>query len=73
MICAEVFGEDRAEQCVAGEDGLLVDVRDEGRVRVRVRIVEHGGKFGYYYFCICVPVLVVPFADTYFAQVTTAS
>jgi abhydrolase domain-containing protein 12 len=73
MICAEVFGEDRAEQCVAGEDGLLVDVRDEGRVRVRVRIVEHGGKFGYSFFCICVPVLVVPFADTYFAQVTTAS
>jgi abhydrolase domain-containing protein 12 len=44
MICAEVMGEDRAEQCVAGENGLLLDVRDEGRVRVRVRIVEHGGE-----------------------------
>jgi abhydrolase domain-containing protein 12 len=46
MICAAVFGEDRAEECIAGEDGLLADVRDEGRVRVRVRIVEHGGEFG---------------------------
>jgi abhydrolase domain-containing protein 12 len=45
MICAEVFGEERAEQCVAGEDGLLVAVRDEARARVRVRIVEHGGEF----------------------------
>jgi hypothetical protein len=46
MICAEVFGEDRVEQCIAGEDRLLIDVKDEGRVRVRVRIVEHGGEFG---------------------------
>jgi abhydrolase domain-containing protein 12 len=49
MICAEVFGEDRAEQCVAGEDGLLLDVRDEGRVRVRVRILEHGGEFAFFF------------------------
>jgi hypothetical protein len=47
MICAEMFGEDRAKQCVAGEDGSLVEVRDEGRLRVRVRIVEHGGEFGF--------------------------
>lgn len=45
MICAGIFGEERASEFVAGEDGLLVDVRDEGRVRVRVRIVEHGGEF----------------------------
>jgi abhydrolase domain-containing protein 12 len=49
MICAEVFGEDRAEQCFAGEDGLLLDVRDEGRVRVRVRILEHGGEFAFFF------------------------
>ena len=46
MICAEVFGEERAGECVAGEDGLVLDVREGGRPRVRVRIVEHGGKFG---------------------------
>jgi abhydrolase domain-containing protein 12 len=47
MICAEVFGEERVGECVAGEDGLLLDVRDEGRVRVKVRIVEHGGEFAF--------------------------
>jgi abhydrolase domain-containing protein 12 len=50
MICVEVFGEDRAEQCIAGENGLLLDVGDEGRVRVRVRIVEHGGEFGFSFY-----------------------
>jgi abhydrolase domain-containing protein 12 len=74
MICAEVFGEDRAKQCVAEEGGLLLDVRDEGRVRVRVRIVEHGGEFGIFLsFTSWVPNLVVLFADIYSAQDITAS
>jgi abhydrolase domain-containing protein 12 len=50
MICAEAFGEDRAEECIAGEDGLLLDVKDEWRARVRVRIVEHGGEFDFSFF-----------------------
>ena len=72
MICAEVFGEDMAEECVAGDDGLLLDVKDEGRLRVRVRIVEHGGEFDLSFFCICVLVLVILSTDAYIAQVTTA-
>jgi abhydrolase domain-containing protein 12 len=66
MICAEVFGEERVEECVAGEDGMLVDVRDKGRVRARVRIVEHGGKFGLSFFDVLRYGLLVPFADTNF-------
>lgn len=44
MICAEVFGEDRAEQCVVGDDELLMDVNEQGRPRVRLQFVEHGGE-----------------------------
>jgi len=73
MICAEVFGEDRAEQCAAGEEVLLMDVKDEGYVRVRVRILEHGGEFGLSFICTCAPVMIVLLTDAYFAQVTTAS
>jgi abhydrolase domain-containing protein 12 len=65
IICAEVLGEDRAEQCVAGQDGLLLDVRDEGRLRVRARIVEHGGEFGLS-FELCDLVLAVLVTDAVF-------
>jgi hypothetical protein len=58
MICTEVFGEDRAAECIAGEDGLLLDVKDEGRARVRVRIVEHGGEFALVVFTCRILVLL---------------
>lgn len=46
MVCSEVFGKEKAGDCVAGEDGLLLNVEEGGRPRIRVRIMEHGGKFG---------------------------
>lgn len=45
MICAEIFGHDAAGAYAAGEEGLLLDVREEDKPRVKVQIVEHGGKF----------------------------
>jgi abhydrolase domain-containing protein 12 len=47
MICAEVFGDDTASEYVAGKDDLLLDMKAEDRPRVRVQIVEHGGKLLY--------------------------
>ena len=44
MICAEIFGHDAAGTYVAGEEGLLLDVRGEDQPRVKVEIVEHGGE-----------------------------
>jgi pimeloyl-ACP methyl ester carboxylesterase len=44
MICAEIFGHDAAGAYIAGEEGLLLDVRAEDKPRVKVQIVEHGGK-----------------------------
>jgi abhydrolase domain-containing protein 12 len=44
MICAEVFGDDTSSEYVAGEGDLLLDVKEQDRPRVRVQIVEHGGK-----------------------------
>jgi pimeloyl-ACP methyl ester carboxylesterase len=44
MICAEVFGHDAASAYVAGNDGLLLDVREQDKPRVKVQIVEHGGE-----------------------------
>lgn len=44
MICAEIFGHDAAGAYVAGENGLLLDVRAEDKPRVKVQIVEHGGE-----------------------------
>jgi abhydrolase domain-containing protein 12 len=47
MICAEIFGDDAASEYVAGEGDLLLDVKEQHRPRVRVQIVEHGGKLVY--------------------------
>jgi abhydrolase domain-containing protein 12 len=47
MICAEVFGDDATSEYVAGEGDLLLDVKEQNRPRVRVQIVEHGGKLLY--------------------------
>jgi abhydrolase domain-containing protein 12 len=47
MICAEIFGDDTASEYVAGEGDLLLDVKEQDRPRVRVQIVEHGGKLLY--------------------------
>lgn len=44
MICAEVFGHDAASAYIAGEGGLLLDIGGGDRPRVKVQIVEHGGK-----------------------------
>jgi abhydrolase domain-containing protein 12 len=44
MICADIFGDDAASECIADEDGLLLDVRGMDKPRVRVQIVEHGGE-----------------------------
>lgn len=44
MICAEIFRNDAAGACVAGEEGLLLDVSAEDKPRVKVQIVEHGGE-----------------------------
>lgn len=44
MICAEIFGQASANEYVAGEDGLALDVKREDRPRVWIQIVEHGGK-----------------------------
>jgi hypothetical protein len=44
MICAEIFGHNAADSCLAGEEGLLLDVRADDKPRVKVQIVEHGGK-----------------------------
>jgi NADH:ubiquinone oxidoreductase subunit F (NADH-binding) len=44
MICAEMFGHSTAGAYVAGEEGLLLDVRAEDKPRVKVQIVEHGGE-----------------------------
>lgn len=41
-ICEEVFGE--GQECVAGDDGLLLNVKEAEKPRVRVQIVEHGGE-----------------------------
>jgi pimeloyl-ACP methyl ester carboxylesterase len=57
MICAEVFGEEMVGECVAGKDGLMLDVKDEGRPRVRVRVVEHGGEFGVKPWSLCYSLL----------------
>jgi abhydrolase domain-containing protein 12 len=44
MICAEIFGDDTASEYVAGKGDLLLDMKEHGRPRVRVQIVEHGGE-----------------------------
>lgn len=41
-ICEEIFGE--GQECVAGDDGLLLNVKEAGKPRVRVQVVEHGGE-----------------------------
>ncbi|KAM0717632.1 hypothetical protein Q7P37_007484 [Cladosporium fusiforme] len=44
-ICRAVLGEERAEGCVAGEQGgLFLNVKEAKAPRVRVQIVEHGGE-----------------------------
>jgi len=58
MICAEVFGQERAGECVAGEDGLLLNLKEEGKPRVRVRIVEHGGECGFSFLWLSHPDVV---------------
>lgn len=65
MICAEVFGEEMVGECVAGEGGLMLDVKDERRPRVRVRVVEHGGEFGVKPWFLCYSLLTTdPEQDT---------
>jgi hypothetical protein len=44
MICAEIFGRDPASSYVAGEQSMRLDVTAEAKPRVKVQIVEHGGK-----------------------------
>ena len=44
MICAEIFGHDEASNYVAGEEGLLLNIREQDKPRVKIQIVEHGGQ-----------------------------
>lgn len=51
MICAEILGD--GGKCVAGDGGLLLDVKEAGKPRVRVQIVEHGGEFPIVRWWVC--------------------
>lgn len=51
MICAEILGD--GGKCVAGDGGLLLDVKEAGKPRVRVQIVEHGGEFSIVRWWVC--------------------